>query len=100
MTHDLTSATIELLKTYFVAPERGMVAAFTTRGFNTSRKIRRAIHSPNSRLPHRVKSVSEADFSDVESRRVFDAAVGAVARELGRQAGREWFDLMAGKERR
>ena len=43
--------------------------------------------------------VTAADFTDVESQRVFDAAAGAVACELGRQAGREWFDFMAGKGR-
>ena len=38
-----------------------------------------------------AKSVQPADFSDLESKRVLAAAAQAVARELGREAAREYF---------
>jgi hypothetical protein len=48
----------------------------------------------------RAADVSErtgADFSDPESQRVLAAAAAAVARELGRQAAREYFAELLGK---
>jgi hypothetical protein len=39
------------------------------------------------------------DFSDFESVRVLDAAANALARELGRQAAREWFDGLTDAEK-
>jgi hypothetical protein len=50
-----------------------------------------------SRGPRRLLSLTEAkpvdraEFSDPESRRVLSAAAVAVARELGRQAARDYF---------
>ena len=44
-----------------------------------------------------TKSGPLADFSDPESQRVLAAAAGAVARELGRQAAREYFAELIGK---
>ena len=44
-----------------------------------------------------TKSVQPADFSDRESQRVLAAAVRAVARELGREAAREYFAELIGK---
>lgn len=46
--------------------------------------------------PHQLalvetKSVQPADFSDRESQRVLAAAASTVARELGREAAREYF---------
>ena len=38
-----------------------------------------------------IESVHPADFSDLESQRVLAAAARAVARELGREAAREYF---------
>jgi len=38
-----------------------------------------------------TKSVQPADFGDPESQRVLTAAAHGVARELGRQAAREFF---------
>ena len=38
-----------------------------------------------------TKSVQLADFSDPESQRVLTLAARAVARELGREAAREYF---------
>jgi hypothetical protein len=37
------------------------------------------------------------DFSDRESQRVLTAAAAAVARELGREAAREYFAELLGK---
>jgi hypothetical protein len=37
------------------------------------------------------------DFSDVESQRVLTLAARAVARELGREAAREYFAQLIGK---
>ena len=39
-----------------------------------------------------VSEATGADFNDPESQRVLAAAAGAVARELGRQAAREYFE--------
>jgi hypothetical protein len=50
-----------------------------------------------ARSPRRLKTVEDvkfgqtADFSDPESQRVLAAAARALARELGRQAAREYF---------
>lgn len=44
-----------------------------------------------------TKSAPSADFSDRESRRVLAAAACAVARELGREAAREYFAEVIGK---
>lgn len=44
-----------------------------------------------------TKSVQPADFSDFESQRVLTAAARAVARELGREAAREYFAELIGK---
>lgn len=45
------------------------------------------------------KSVPPADFSDHESQRVLAAAARAVARELGREAAREYFAELIGNRR-
>ena len=42
-------------------------------------------------------TIPPADFSDLESQRVFAAAARAVARELGREAAREYFAELIGK---
>jgi len=44
-----------------------------------------------------VPAVPPADFSDRESQRVLAAAVRTVARELGREAAREYFAELIGK---
>ena len=44
-----------------------------------------------------TKTVHLADFTDRESQRVLSAAARAVARELGRQAAREYFAEVIGK---
>jgi hypothetical protein len=44
-----------------------------------------------------TKPVYPTDFSDRESQRVLAAAARAVARELGRQAAREYFAEVIGK---
>ena len=44
-----------------------------------------------------TKSVQPADFSDRESQRVLAVAAAAVARELGREAAREYFAALIGK---
>lgn len=44
-----------------------------------------------------TKSVQPADFSDLESQRVLAAAARAVARELWREATREYFAELIGK---
>ena len=44
-----------------------------------------------------LKSVPPTDFSDVESQRVLTLAACAVARELGREAAREYFAQLVGK---
>lgn len=44
-----------------------------------------------------TKSVQPADFSDVESQRVLTTAARAVARELGREAAREYFAQLIGE---
>jgi hypothetical protein len=43
------------------------------------------------------KSPPRADFSDAESQRVLTLAARAVARELGREAAREYFAQLIGK---
>lgn len=40
-----------------------------------------------------------ADFTDAESQRALSAAARAVARELGREAAREYFATLIGKSR-
>lgn len=95
MTHLPTAETFDLLLEYFVGPERKLVAELRAR--IRSRKMRPAATCAMSQLQRRGRSVTDADFRDHESQRVFDGAAGVVARELGRQAGREWFDLMARK---
>jgi hypothetical protein len=42
-------------------------------------------------------AASPADFSDHESQRVLAVAARAVARELGREAAREYFAELIGK---
>lgn len=44
-----------------------------------------------------AKPAPLADFSDPESLRVLAAATRAVARELGREAAREYFAELTGK---
>ena len=44
-----------------------------------------------------TKSTQPVDFTDLESRRVLAAAAHAVARELGREAAREYFAELIGK---
>ena len=44
-----------------------------------------------------TESVEPADFSDSESQRVLAAAALTVARELGRQAAREYFAELIGR---
>ena len=44
-----------------------------------------------------AKSVQPADFGDLESQRVLAAAARAVARELGREAAREYFAELIGR---
>jgi hypothetical protein len=56
-------------------------------GFHTT-----PIHTENA--PAAEPPRDPVDFSDPESQRVLSAAALAVARELGRQAGREWFDQL------
>ena len=47
-----------------------------------------------------VKPALTADFTDSESQRVLLVASRAVARELGRQAAREYFDRLIRKAKR
>jgi hypothetical protein len=54
---------------------------------------------PPKRPRHDVSetpAVHATDFSDAESQRVLTAAACAVARELGRQAAREYFAELIG----
>ena len=44
-----------------------------------------------------TKPAHSADFSDLESQRVLAAATRVVARELGREAAREYFAEFIGK---
>jgi hypothetical protein len=57
--------------------------------------------SPFSQPPERLdaKVVAVADFSDAESQRVLTAAARAVAREMGREAAREYFAELIGRTR-
>ena len=61
-----------------------------------------------NRLPSPSKRASEplqsdlnrsVDFSDIESVRVLAVAARAVARELGREAAREYFAELIGRSR-
>ena len=57
-------------------------------------------HTRSARHPLTLvepKSAPLADFSDVESQRVLTLAARAVARELGREAAREYFAQLIGK---
>ena len=47
--------------------------------------------------PVEAKSLVPADFGDVESLRVLTTAARAVARELGREAAREYFAELIGR---
>ena len=47
--------------------------------------------------PVQRRYVERTDFSDAESQRVLAAAACAIARELGRQAAREFFNKTLGK---
>ena len=92
MTHDLTAETFDLLQEYFVDPLRKSVARFRIQQRSASHKIRRARRSATGQMRRLdTKCIGEADFSDPESQRVLAAAALAVARELGRQAAREFF---------
>ena len=53
------------------------------------------------RMPRRRCStcIDLRDFGDSESQRVFTAAAQGVARELGRQAAREYFAETVGKRK-
>jgi hypothetical protein len=53
--------------------------------------------SPRSLTLPNAKSAHAADFSDLESQRVLAAAARTVARELGREAAREYFAELIGK---
>lgn len=46
-----------------------------------------------------AKPVEPADFTDPESQRVLAAAARVVARELGREAAREYFAELIGKRK-
>lgn len=50
--------------------------------------------TPSRREDHAVRN-ARGDFSDFDSQRVLDAAARAVARELGRQAARELWEMAA-----
>ncbi len=54
---------------------------------------------PSKRVsePLQANPNRSADFSDIESARVLTAAARAVARELGRQAAREYFAELIGR---
>jgi hypothetical protein len=57
---------------------------------------------PPKRPRHDVSdtpAVHATDFSDGESQRVLAAAARVVARELGRQAAREYFAELIGKSK-
>lgn len=61
--------------------------------------MRSPSHSPRRTLTVVEKmSAKPTDFSDVESQRVLNAAAAAVAFELGREAGREYFAELIGKK--
>lgn len=49
--------------------------------------------------PSDAKPNGSADFGDAESQRVLTAAARAVARELGREAAREYFAGLIGGSR-
>jgi hypothetical protein len=56
-------------------------------------------HTRSARRPLTLvetPSVQPADFSDLESQRVLAAAARAVARELGREAAREYVAKLIG----
>lgn len=54
----------------------------------------RVLKTP-SRREDRAVHKATGDFSDIDSQRVLDAAARAVARELGRQAARELWEMAA-----
>lgn len=57
-------------------------------------------HTRTARRPLTLvepKPAPLGDFSDVESQRVLTLAACAVARELGREAAREYFTQVIGK---
>ena len=58
-------------------------------------RLRRLVRRPLTLVE--TKSVQPTDFSDLESQRVLAAAARAVARELGREAAREYFAELIGK---
>ena len=60
-------------------------------------RLRRLDRRPMSLIE--AKSLQLVDFSDVESQRVLAAAARAVARELGREAAREYFAEVIGKSK-
>ena len=88
MIHLPTAETVDLLKAYFVGPERKAIAEIRRRG--RSRKIRRASRSVAGHLQRLDrKPISAADFSDPESRRVLDAIADALIAPLAAQQARE-----------
>ena len=90
MTHLPTAETLDLLKSYFVSPERKAIATWEIRRRTRSRRIRRDTRSAAGELEHRDENpISAADFSDPESERVLDAIAEALIRPLANQQARE-----------
>ena len=76
MTHVPTANTFELLKSYYLCPERKAFTRWQSRERTRSRKIRRG---PGSVV----------DFSDPESECVLDAIADALLHPLALQAARD-----------
>jgi hypothetical protein len=91
MIHVVTAETLLLLESYCSDRELRKIALNIHRR-RASRKIHRAPRS-GSLSERQPASPPDGltDFSDVKSQRVLAAASMAVARELGRQAARDYF---------
>ena len=58
---------------------------------------RYSVRRPLTRV--QAKPAAPPDFTDAESQRVLAAAARVVARELGREAAREYFAELVGKRK-
>jgi hypothetical protein len=94
MTHSVTAETLQLLRAYFLARVPAAIAKAKCHGRRVSSKMQRRTRSARPQLELEM----ESDFRDPESQRVLGEAARVVARELGRQAGHEWFDKLVAQQ--
>lgn len=102
MTHLPAADTLDLLKSYFMSPERDSVVSWEIRGRTRSRKIRRATRPATGQVQHRDRKPIAGDFSDADSERVLDAMADALLEPLAVQAARdddeaEWLVSQQGR---